>query len=256
MFYTYMWLREDGTPYYVGKGSGDRAWKRRRVGNPPPERVVVTHWPSEEEAFVEEMRLIDYYGRVDLGTGCLRNLTNGGENPPNHKGKKHGPEWGAKRSAALKGRKGKPHSAETRMQKSLAMKGRTFSDETRKKMSEAQRGHRHSEETKRKLSMINKGVRKGVPWSKAIREAHEKRRDARKLEAPRISKFLTSIGLRIEEIRIPTGLTRNQLAIKAGVHNSQIWAIETGSVNVSIANLNKIAKALAVTLSELLHGLG
>ena len=42
MFYTYMWLREDGTPYYVGKGSGDRVFRiHRRIGRAPLERVVI-----------------------------------------------------------------------------------------------------------------------------------------------------------------------------------------------------------------------
>ena len=51
-FYTYLWLREDGTPYYVGKGSADRAYVKHRVGNAPPrERIIVQEFDSEQTAF-------------------------------------------------------------------------------------------------------------------------------------------------------------------------------------------------------------
>ncbi len=82
-FYTYLWLREDGSPYYVGKGCGNRAFRHRKCEWPKPpadkKRIVVNYWPDEETAFAYERYFIDFYGRSDLGTGCLRNMSDGGD---------------------------------------------------------------------------------------------------------------------------------------------------------------------------------
>lgn len=81
-FYTYLWLRDDGRPYYAGKGRGKRAFinSGHSVHRPlESSRIIVQDFDSEEEAFTAEKFLIAYYGRIDLGTGCLRNLTDGGD---------------------------------------------------------------------------------------------------------------------------------------------------------------------------------
>jgi len=75
-FYTYLWLREDGTPYYVGKGHDRRAFRK---GSPPIERVLIQEFPDNASALEAEKFLIAYYGRKDLGTGILRNRTDGGD---------------------------------------------------------------------------------------------------------------------------------------------------------------------------------
>ena len=80
-YYVYEYLREDNTPYYIGKGRKDR-WKSKdhTVGIPPKGRVrFVATDLSEQEAKDLEIELIAKYGRKDLGTGILRNMTNGGE---------------------------------------------------------------------------------------------------------------------------------------------------------------------------------
>lgn len=83
-YYVYAYLRTDGTPYYIGKGVGQRAWKhvKRDPTHPPadPNRIVLLRENlSESQAFDIEKQLISQYGRLDIGTGILRNRTNGGE---------------------------------------------------------------------------------------------------------------------------------------------------------------------------------
>jgi hypothetical protein len=80
-FYAYLWLREDGTPYYAGKGKGRRAFRLHECISPPTDRAKILIFLRESElaAFETERELISNWGRLDLGTGCLRNRTNGGD---------------------------------------------------------------------------------------------------------------------------------------------------------------------------------
>jgi len=73
-FYTYAYLREDGTPYYIGKGTKNRIHsKTHSVGLPPKERrIFLKQNLTEKEAFNHEIYMIDIIPN-------LRNLTTGGE---------------------------------------------------------------------------------------------------------------------------------------------------------------------------------
>ncbi len=82
-FYTYAYLREDKTPYYIGKGCGRRyRVKQGRVICPPTDlsRIVILKKDlTEEEAVRHEIYMISILGRKDINTGILRNRTNGGD---------------------------------------------------------------------------------------------------------------------------------------------------------------------------------
>jgi hypothetical protein len=85
-YYTYAYLREDRTPYYIGKGKGDRIYSTTRRLKPPKDKsriIFLKQNITEEEAFKHEIYMIAVFGRKDLGTGILRNLTDGGDGVPN-----------------------------------------------------------------------------------------------------------------------------------------------------------------------------
>lgn len=83
-FYTYAYLRENGSPYYIGKGQTNRLYYKTKIGDvkPPKDKskiIFLKQNLTEEEAFKHEIYMISIFGRKDLGTGILHNKTNGGD---------------------------------------------------------------------------------------------------------------------------------------------------------------------------------
>ena len=146
-YYVYAYLREDGSPYYIGKGSGNRAYVSQHTVNlPSKDRIVILHENLEEtDAFEKEKYYISLYGRKNNGTGILRNLTDGGE-----------------------GSSGYKHNDETKLLISEILTGITkqpFTDEHRRNISIAKSGKpwngKHTEQSRSQIGIKNSINRKG-----------------------------------------------------------------------------------------------
>jgi hypothetical protein len=194
-YYTYAFLREDKTPYYIGKGKDNRAYRRRNKGEikQPKDKsriLILKQNLTEEKAFRHEIYMIAVLGRIDLGTGILHNRTNGGEGSS---GIMKSEEQKRKQSELMKGRfsgknhpqygkkginshnYGKHHSEEQNRNHSEMMKGRfsgennpnygkSASEETRRKKSEAMKGkfegENHPQYGKRGINCPNYGKKR------------------------------------------------------------------------------------------------
>jgi hypothetical protein len=140
-YYTYAWMREDGTPYYIGKGRNNRAFRK---GSPNSDRVILLKQNcTEEEAFKHERYMISVFGRKDIGTGILINLTEGGD-----------------------GSSGYLHTEETKQQ----MKG-PKTDDHKQKLSEVRTKLWEDPEYREKMAEINKRSRQSEEFKEKQRVA-------------------------------------------------------------------------------------
>ena len=58
-------------------------------------------------------------------------------------------------------------------------------------------------------------------------------------------------GLKVRELRKAQGLSQEKFAFKCELHRTYIGCIERGEKNITIVNIEKIAKSLGVKISNL-----
>lgn len=177
-FYSYLWLNENRLPYYVGQGSGRRAFSRRtnRVVPIPKNKSLIAIFPMEtkELAIESEKALIELFGRIDNGTGILRNVTDGGVGPLGHK---CSAETIAKMSgkipwnAGLKYKLPAGHSAAIAAATKRKWQDPEYKVKVGRKISATLTGKKLSPGQCRAISESHRGK----PWTEARRKAQEMR---------------------------------------------------------------------------------
>ena len=148
-YYIYAYLRSKdsdtakaGTPYYIGKGKGRRAWDKSHVVPVPSNKVLIVILENnltEVGSLALERRYIAWFGRKDLKTGILLNKTAGGDGTQNiipwNKGVKQTEEHRIKNSTSKKGKCTGPKTALHRKNISLSTAGKPKSKEHCRKIS-------------------------------------------------------------------------------------------------------------------------
>jgi len=66
-----------------------------------------------------------------------------------------------------------------------------------------------------------------------------------------MSSILKQFGLKVRRYRLKKELSQEKLAELADLHRTYIAQIESGKRNVALKNIDKIARALGVSVKEL-----
>ena len=137
IYYVYAYLRNSGTPYYIGKGKNGRAYDKSHTTRPPKDRSKIVFLETnltELGALALERRYIRWYGRI-LDGGILRNITEGGE-----------------------GNSG-PRSEEWRRNHSAKLTGKTLTKDHINKLKNVDRSYMKSDDYKLKMSQAKLGCK-------------------------------------------------------------------------------------------------
>jgi len=126
-YYVYCYLTENRTPYYVGMGRGNRAYRHcNSYDAPVPERdliIILEDGLTQVSAWLREEIFIAIWGRKCDG-GILDNKARGGAG------------WGG----------GSPATPERKRKISKANRGRKLTPEHKRKLSDAKKGKRQKPE--------------------------------------------------------------------------------------------------------------
>lgn len=152
IYYIYAYLRENNTPYYIGKGKNNRAWKKGKGEVYPPKdksKIIIMETNlTEIGALALERFYIRWYGRIDNLTGSLRNKTDGGDGTSNRIITE---ETRKKISLSSSGRKFQPRTEESKNKTRLSILGHKHTNETKQKISQQKLGKKLSSEIRDKL---------------------------------------------------------------------------------------------------------
>lgn len=67
--------------------------------------------------------------------------------------------------------------------------------------------------------------------------------------------ILKNFGYTVRKLRKERGLSQEELAFRAGLHRTYIGMIERGEKNITLTNIEKVAKALNVKMKALFNEL-
>lgn len=217
IYYVYFYIRSNnsstakkGTPYYIGKGKGKRAWNKHSNITTPKDKskiILVEQNLTELQAFILERYFIRWFGRKDNETGILHNKTNGGDGTSGYKS--------TERNINIsKANKGKIRSKETKLKISLSQKGKKkkpFTKLHKQNMSKAKLGNNYSkgkqksEESKRKSSISNKNRLTVVDSFGICIKLSKEEYNSQKIGDPSTWKWV-SVGSNIGKIRLGKSL--------------------------------------------------